>query len=506
MAVDLQQLHRTAAEELRSEQHHRWALYALLFVVGLVFAVVAFFTVPSAFSVVLLLVVAIGIGTVLNPVVGVYAIVFFALIGDTATSTWYPFTKNLSSGESILYIDDALVVSPLEVILAVTLISWSIRRRESGVRVGELLAPLGAFSVMLVVGFWLGVTRGGDLNVALWEVRSLVYLPLLYLLITNLFDQRRQYEQLFLVAMGGVILQSLLAIDYYWRLAPEDRAGLESLLEHSATVYMGTLLLYTVALWTIPGSSARRRWWMTLASIPVAWAWVLSQRRAAAVALLCGLVLLGVILLWRNRRTAMWFLSLLLVGTTLYTVAFWNSTGTLGFAAQGVKSIIAPESLSSEDLSSDLYRQVEAFDIWYTIRTDELRGIGFGRPFIQIMRLPDISIYPFWEYMPHNSILWIWMKTGYLGFITMLFVVARALQHGARSARLAGTPDNAAVATSALAFVVMYVVYAYVDIAWDARSMVVLAVALAIGTDMVRGAGRESDAVDADGTPEPVRA
>jgi hypothetical protein len=503
MTVGTPTLHHTSTDQLVSERRRRWVVYLGLLAASAVFAGIAFVTVPTVFAAVLLLLVAISIATLLNPVVGVYAIVFFALIGDTATSTWYPFTKNFSSGESILFIDDGLVVSPLELVLVLTLVAWMLGRSEHAIRVGELLRPLGAFSVTLVLGLWFGLTRGGDLNAALWEVRALVYLPILYFLITNLFDDSRQYQRLFLVAMAGVTLQSLVAIDFYWRLEPQDRVGRATLLEHSATVYMGALLVFTLALWMIPGCSGRRRRWMLLAAAPVTWAWVLSQRRAAAVAILAGLVLLGVILFWRNRRTAMWFLPLLLVGVSAYTVAFWNSTGTLGFAAQGVKSVIAPGSLSAEDQSSDLYRQVEAFDIWYSIRTDELRGVGFGRPFIQIMRLPDISIYPFWEYMPHNSVLWIWLKTGFVGFVAMLFVVARALQHGARSVRRVVAPDSAAVVASALAFVVMYIVYAYVDIAWDARSMVFLAVALAICADMVRVDRSVSEAPE-ERTPELV--
>jgi O-antigen ligase len=85
--------------------------------------------------------------------------------------------------------------------------------------------------------------------------------------------------------------------------------------------------------------------------------------------------------------------------------------------------------------------------------------------------------------MPHNSVLWIWLKMGYLGFVAMLFLIARAVQHGARSVLRIASPDRAAVAFGALAYVVMYMIYAYVDIAWDIRSMVFLAVAFAICAD-----------------------
>ncbi len=92
---------------------------------------------------------------------------------------------------------------------------------------------------------------------------------------------------------------------------------------------------------------------------------------------------------------------------------------------QAVKTVIAPGQLSLEDQSSDLYRQIEAYDIWYTIRSNELFGVGFGQQFLRPWQLPDISFFVFWEYMPHNSILWIWMKMGIGGFMAMLYLIAR---------------------------------------------------------------------------------
>jgi len=163
-----------------------------------------------------------------------------------------------------------------------------------------------------------------------------------------------------------------------------------------------------------------------------------------------------------------------------YAGAFWNSTGTAGFPAQAIKTVIAPSSVSVSDQSSDIYRQIENADLSATIRDVPLAGLGFGQPFYQPYTLPDISFFEFYRYIPHNSMLWIWIQTGLFGFASLFFVVGRSLALGARKLReLTSASDCTVVVTGAL-FVMMYIVFAYVDIAWDARGTVFLAFAFAI--------------------------
>ena len=57
----------------------------------------------------------------------------------------------------------------------------------------------------------------------------------------------------------------------------------------------------------------------------------------------------------------------------------------------------------------------------------------------------------------------------------MLFLFGRAIQLGARSALLVRTAEHAAIVVAAAStYVVMFLVFAYVDIAWDVRSTVFL--------------------------------
>jgi O-antigen ligase len=170
-----------------------------------------------------------------------------------------------------------------------------------------------------------------------------------------------------------------------------------------------------------------------------------------------------------------------------YLGAFWNATdGGAGFPAQAVKTIIAPGQLSEEDKGSNLYRAIENYNVVYTIRSQPLTGIGFGQQYLRPIPNADISFAQWWEYRSHNAILWIWMKTGAGGFLAMLYLFTSAIRHGTRRlVRIAPGFDGALLLTSVL-YVVMYAVFAYVDIIWDTESMIFLGIALAcIGSDLM---------------------
>jgi O-antigen ligase len=106
-------------------------------------------------------------------------------------------------------------------------------------------------------------------------------------------------------------------------------------------------------------------------------------------------------------------------------------------------------------------------------------GQGFGHRFIQFLPLPYI---PFvWaDYLPHNSVLWIWMNMGAAGFVAMLYLFGAAIGTGARATMQLRSRDGAALALTGTLFIVMYAIYAYVDIAWDIGSMVLLGIILAL--------------------------
>jgi O-antigen ligase len=484
------------ATQLENDRYRWWGMFATLMVFSVAVAGVAYFTTPRPFSVAFVVLVLASLACSLRPRIGVYAIVSLTLIGDIVTTSWWPFTKNLSSRESILYLTDSVSVNPLEILLLVTTVSWLLQRLVDPTwrfKRGALFTPLMIFTGLVIVGFFRGKFLGsGDTRVALFEVRPLLYLPLVYILVTNLLTTRRQYKLLLLLAFSSVAIQSIFALSYYRALPNEEREVLESLSEHSATIHMNALFVFLLALVLL---KCRRelRWYVAFLVPTVVYAYLLSQRRAAMIALFVGVAVVAAVLFHRRRRMFWFFTPAAIVVAIGYLGATWNASGALGLPAQAVKTVLFPDQLGGADRSSDLYRQVEAYDLWFTIRDQPALGVGFGQKFLHPAALPDISFFEFWEYIPHNSVLWIWLKTGFVGFVAMLFLFGRAVQLGARSVLAVRSAEQAAIVITGLTYVIMFLVFAYVDIAWDVRSTVFLALALALCADFepARDAARQ---------------
>jgi hypothetical protein len=83
--------------------------------------------------------------------------------------------------------NSALIFSPLETYLVLTLFSWLARVRipcpvatESQFRGGPLFGLMLVFTLFILVGLAWGLARNGDSNIALWEVRPILYLPFMF--------------------------------------------------------------------------------------------------------------------------------------------------------------------------------------------------------------------------------------------------------------------------------------------------------------------------------------
>jgi hypothetical protein len=484
---------------MRRDRRSWWLGYALCLAITVLIATIASRTFPTPFSFAFLLFVGVLVLSVVRPAIALYFVVFFAVLGDFLTSPWYPFTTSLSSRQSILFISDGLTFYPLELCLIAMAVGWILQmaaKRTWVLHKGPLFRPLLVFTAFMLFGFAHGMASGGDRTAGLWELRWVMILPVLYLLLTNLFERREQYVRLWVFVMVAVFINGIIAVLNYQTLTAADREGMESFVSHGATLSMNAMLILLLGAWMFRKSSWAWRACLPFALVPVTFMYLASQRRAAFVALMAGLGVVAIVLLWTNRRVFWKLVPVVLIIGAVYCAAFWHDeTSTAGFPAQAVKSVIAPDDVSERNQNSDLYRIIEKQDIQATIRSSPILGIGFGHPFLRPWPLPQIAPFLLEPYMPHNAILWVWMKAGIGGFIAMLYLFGATMYSGARAVLKAGRSDYAATLLTAVAFVIMYCVFAYVDIAWDPQNMVLLAVAMAhIGSAARLAPGQSADA------------
>lgn len=483
----IEQVRTVAQAESDLRNRGRAAIVGVLGLTVLV-AGYALRTSPRGVSPALLLFALALLAVIVWPVSGVYLILVSTLIGDMNTQPWWPVTKNLSSRESVLYLADQLVMTPVEILIVVTAFSWLLRMsHDPNVRFrdGVVLAPMAIVSGFVVFGLLWGRLRGGDTRAAIYEVRGLLWMTPVYLLITNLFHRRVQYLRLLWMSCVAVGVQTLFAVGYFRSLDAEQQADLTDLAEHPATVVMNVVFLLVLALFLLRGA-ARLRWGLLLALPCILYVYVLSQRRSAMVALGFGVIVLMVLVIRRRRIVGTVFAGTTTVLLAGLIAATWNVQGGAGVAAQAFKSAIGSESQSAEDRASDLYRIMENYDLWFTIRAHPITGIGFGNRFYKPAPLPDISFFEFWEYLSHNSVLWLWLKLGFFGFVAVWFLFGRALQHGSRAMFSMRDATDAVAVYAGVVAIIMFLMFSYVDIAWDLRSGIFLGMSFALACDYAR--------------------
>ena len=416
-----------------------------------------------------------------QPRYGLYMIVTLALVGDATLLPWYPFVKNFSSAESLLYLHSAIIFSPLELYMVLILTLWlgkGAMARRLIWHTGELFWPTIGFTLFLVLGLIYGLATGGNANIALWEVRPIFYIPVLLILTTNFLNTYQDVNRLIWLIMIALFIEGLVGSYHYFVVLGMNIASVQRITEHSAAIHMNTFFVLILATWLYQGSTWKRVVLPMLAPA-VLLTYIATQRRAAFLSLGIALILLAILLYQQNRKRFWQIVPIVALVAAAYIGAFWHSNGALGLPAQAVKSIIAPQENSADTLSN-LYRMIENVNINHTIRLSPLTGVGFGNKFHIIVQMPDISFFVWWEYIVHNSIFWIWMKTGVLGFMSMLFLVSYSILTGARLVAQMPNGDLRAITLTATLYIVMHFLYAYVDMSWDNQSMIYVGTMLGI--------------------------
>lgn len=146
-----------------------------------------------------------------------------------------------------------------------------------------------------------------------------------------------------------------------------------------------------------------------------------------------------------------------------YVAAFAHSSGSIAEPARAIVSVINPGLADARDTASNLYRQIENYDLKYTVRQNPL-GLGFGKPFLQPVVLPNILVSdPYYLYVPHNTIYWIWMSLGPLGYFALWYLFGAMIVRGCLIARQIRDRYLQLVAIYIIATVFMEIVVAFAD-------------------------------------------
>ncbi len=329
---------------------------------------------------------------------------------------------------------------------------------------GSLMLPLGLYGLMVVVGEIHGLTSGGDYRISLWEVRGQAYMLVAYVLTCNLIHTRRQVWTLVWILVLG---SGLRGVEGLIRYVIQRGSNAQELYPHEQSFFFNGFLTLALVLFIYKGPRRMRP--IVLGLLPFVLVANLANGRRAAVFAFFVAVFTLFLITWVIQPERRRVILLILLGLAIvfppYYLAFRNSTSTYALPARSVSTIFNPRP---RDADSDQYRATEDADILFTMKTNPVIGYGFGKPMLLPYHLPNISqIYVFWNIMPHNSILWIWMRLGTIGYLLLWLLFGTAIVQSTDLARRMRDPRLQGLAVLIALLIVEQVIYAYLDLQWS---------------------------------------
>ena len=448
-------------------QRRQTILLALLAILGSLLSAYRVLVLQIAQPILLLAIVAL-VATIREPRVGLYAIVGMCILFEVgiADDLMEPGRFFLFGLQNTLGLT-GLIVSPLEMLLIVGLGSWLARglmARRLDFRRTALDLPMLLFAAALLSGLVRGAIGGGIPYIAFWEMRSLLYIPACYLLASQRFQTGGQARTLVSIVL---VAGSLYAFEgTYRKLWLIDRGQMGDIKEiwygHDTMVFVVTLVLLVVAQ-QIFGAPFWQRL-LGLTSAPFAlFVMLASERRAANIALMITFLALCLVLLAAHRKAFFLFAVPVLVAGAFYLPIFWNDTSMLDQPARAVRSLSSPDP---RDAASNFTRELEKGNIRATIAANPLLGVGFGREYLIVSYVPGLEGFPLWRFEPNNTVMWLWLKLGAIGFVLFWLLIGTAITRAAQLAKTVREAQTFAVLT--LTGIISVLVFSYVDLGMTA--------------------------------------
>ncbi len=364
---------------------------------------------------------------------GLYLFVFSVLAFDqftpgefTGSSTiiGVEYFQNLKSLPALANVAFA-VATPMELHLLLLIFIWVllVLFRKDMMLMHVPVAPAAIlFFLWLIFSFVNGMRQGGDFLVALWEIRALFYLAVMSFFVPQVIQTKAQVKALFWVCIPAIAFKAFIGIIRFASVG-FTLEGYEVMTNHEDPLFFTSLFVLLLGSYIFGGNVKQRKVIFWLLG-PLIVGFIVAQRRAAFGALIVGMATLVLLL---PRRQQMMFLKGLvpvLVVFGLYLGMYWQSDSTSVLAKPAIfirSAFYTSEKEAAQRYSSNMYREMENYDLAFTIRTQPVLGMGFGRKYFQPIVLPNIP-FPLKDYIPHNEILWLIAKTGAIGmYLFLLF-------------------------------------------------------------------------------------
>jgi len=324
-----------------------------------------------------------------------------------------------------------------------------------------------------------GLARGGNLQPSFFQILHLLTLPIVGMAFLYAFRGTEDLPAIGTIIVTVAVVRSALCAGTYVALAHKFRNEEGFFVTtHADTVLFATAIFILIA-YAIEDRQRKTvlRCLGLIAAIFVGVA--LNNRRLAFVSLGAAPVMMYLSLKpspTKRKVTRAAFVVGVLV--LFYVIA--------GSQVEGDSPLFKPAKLAMSVLdqkdSSSESRDIENYNLIYTMSQSPFVGQGFGWEYKEKVLLYDISgLFALYRYIAHNGVLWIWSVGGLVGFTALWLVYPLTITLGIRAYRTSEQVTERAASLACIGVVVATIAQIWGDQGWNSYLTLIL-FALAFAT------------------------
>ena len=357
----------------------------------------------------------------------------------------------------------ALVITGVDVLL-ILLTALLIHRRV----VGSKIDAVGWFPTPrpMVLAAWVclsgaifiwgfGLATGGSFRFSLWQVQRMIYLPLVFLFLQAAIPGAGLNQTAGRMLLTSAAIKAAMAI-YVVHILPDVSYATT---HTDSMLFAAAMCVLVLLMFEKPSRSSLLRFVFLVPLLVTGM--IANNRRLVWVELSLGLVfVMALSRLTPIKRSILRVILFILPIMPIYLGAGWNHATGVFAPVRTIRSVV-----DSKSDGSTQWRDLENYNLFWTIKGHPVLGTGLGHPYDTPIVLPDVSsVYELEPYCPHNSVLGLWAYTGYFGFSAIWSIMGVAVYFTGRVIRAATDPDDRVAALGCMAVFVIYMFHCYGDL------------------------------------------
>jgi hypothetical protein len=314
-------------------------------------------------------------------------------------------------------------------------------RTESKARIqrervfGQVIAiGVGALTLATVWGFF----RGGDMRQAVYQIRSMFYIPAFGIAIATVGDIKFLRQLKWCLIWASAIKAATGMYPYLFVVAKSKRSPLEYVTVHADSMLYSMTFIAVIAGWIVNVDKRWRRWHVVGAVGSVVGLYT-NQRRIAFVGIAFALLLMYLDApVWRRSQINRLLSRNIPIGVLYLTIAFSGVSQNVIFRpALSLRSVVLQNDRSSDD------RDIENYNLWATYRQDPILGTGFGFEYNEVQQADFIGdVFPQYKYLPHNSFLGLFAFGGFVTALSFYSMFPASLYLALRASKRSVSPER----------------------------------------------------------------